>query len=39
VTVRTLIIGTGLMARHHIEMMLRQQDTTEIVALCDPSQQ
>lgn len=27
------------MARHHITMMLRQQDTTEIVALCDPSPQ
>ena len=27
------------MARHHIEMMLKQQGTTEIVALCDPSQQ
>ncbi len=27
------------MSRHHIEMMLKQQDTTEIVALCDPSQQ
>ena len=27
------------MARHHINMMLQQQATTEIVALCDPSQQ
>jgi predicted dehydrogenase len=27
------------MARHHIEMMLKQQDTTEIVALNDPSPQ
>lgn len=27
------------MARHHIRMMLKQQDTTEIVAMCDPSQQ
>lgn len=27
------------MARHHIEMMLQQQDTTEIVALCDPAHQ
>jgi len=26
------------MARHHIKQMLKQQDTTEIVALCDPSQ-
>jgi predicted dehydrogenase len=39
VKVRTLIIGTGGMARFHIEMMLKQQATTEIVALCDPSQQ
>ena len=37
--VRTIIIGTGSMARSHIEMMLQQQETTEIVALCDPSQQ
>lgn len=37
--VRTLIIGAGGMARHHIDMMLKQQDTTEIVALCDPSRQ
>ncbi len=27
------------MSRHHIEMMLKQQATTEIVALCDPSPQ
>ncbi len=27
------------MARYHIEMMLKQQDTTEIVALCDSSAQ
>lgn len=33
------MIGTGGMARHHITMMLQQQDTTEIVALCDPSAQ
>lgn len=37
--VRTLIIGTGGMARYHIETMLKQQATTEIVALCDPSPQ
>lgn len=36
---RTLVIGTGAMSRHHIDRMLRQQDTTEIVALCDPSPQ
>jgi len=37
--VRTLIVGTGAMARHHIADILTQQDTTEIVALCDPSPQ
>lgn len=37
--IRAIVIGTGLMARFHIEMMLKQQDTTEIVALCDPSPQ
>lgn len=37
--VRTIIIGAGGMARYHIDMMLKQQDTTEIVALCDPSPQ
>jgi predicted dehydrogenase len=37
--VRTIIVGTGGMARFHIQMMLKQQDTTEIVALCDPSPQ
>lgn len=36
--VRTIVIGTGGMARHHIRMMLKQQDTTEVIALCDPSQ-
>jgi predicted dehydrogenase len=36
--VRTIIVGTGGMARAHIRSMLQQQDTTEIVALCDPSQ-
>lgn len=37
--VRTLVIGTGLMARTHINAMLKMQDTTEIVALCDPAPQ
>jgi predicted dehydrogenase len=37
--VRTIIVGTGLMARHHITTILPQRDTTEIVALCDPSPQ
>ncbi len=37
--VRTLIVGTGAMARYHIRAMLQMQDSTEIVALCDPSPQ
>lgn len=35
--VRVCIIGVGGMAHGHIRSMLRQQDTTEIVALCEPS--
>lgn len=35
--VRTAMIGVGLMAQHHIRTMLQQQETTEIVALCEPS--
>jgi predicted dehydrogenase len=35
--VRTVIIGTGGMGRHHIRKMLKQQDTTEISVLCDIS--
>jgi len=31
------MIGCGGMARHHMQVMLRQQDTTQIVALCEPS--
>lgn len=37
--VRTIIVGTGGMSRYHISTMLQQQETTEIVALCDPSEQ
>lgn len=37
--VRTVIIGAGSMARHHIGQMLRQADTTRIVALCEPSRE
>jgi predicted dehydrogenase len=36
--VRTAMIGVGSMARHHIRQMLQQTDTTEIVALCEPSE-
>jgi predicted dehydrogenase len=35
--VKTAIVGCGGMARHHLRSMLLQTDTTEIVALCDPS--
>ena len=35
--VRTVLIGVGGMARHHIRMMLQQQDTTQISVLCEPS--
>jgi len=35
--VRTAVIGCGGMARHHIGQMLKQRDTTEIVALSEPS--
>ena len=36
---RTVIIGAGGMARHHIGQMLKQTDTTRIVALCEPSRE
>lgn len=32
-----MVIGVGSMGRHHIRMMLKQQDTTEMVAFCDIS--
>jgi predicted dehydrogenase len=35
--VRTAIIGCGGMARYHIQQMLLQTETTDIVALCEPS--
>jgi predicted dehydrogenase len=35
--VRMAIIGCGGMARHHVTQILRQQDTTEIAAVCEPS--
>ncbi len=35
--VRVAIIGCGGMAFHHIGNMLRQRDTTQIAAICDPS--
>jgi predicted dehydrogenase len=36
--IKTVMVGCGGMARHHIRQMLQQQDTTEIVVLCEPSQ-
>ena len=35
--VRVAVIGCGSMARGHVHSMLRQQDSTEIAVLCDPS--
>lgn len=35
--VRVVMIGCGGMARHHINQMLHQQDTTEIAWVCEPS--
>ena len=35
--VRMAMIGCGGMARHHLRMILKQTDTTEIVAICEPS--
>lgn len=36
--VRTAMIGVGGMAYHHIRLMLQQQATTQITAVCEPSQ-
>ena len=35
--IRMAMVGCGNMARHHLRTILKQTDTTEIVALCDPS--
>ncbi len=37
--VRTVMIGLGGMARYHVQHMLQQRDTTEIVVVCEPSPQ
>src|SRR5262245_15226748 len=34
---RVALIGCGGMARYHIKRMLQMRDTTEIVAMCEPS--
>ncbi len=36
--VRTVMIGCGGMARNHIRQMLKQTTTTQITAICEPSQ-
>lgn len=35
---RVAMIGCGGMARHHIRQMLKQQATSKIVVLCEPSE-
>lgn len=35
--VRTLMVGCGGMARHHIRNMLKMQEKTQIAAVCEPS--
>ena len=35
--VRVAVVGAGGMARAHIRWMLKQRDTTQVVALCEPS--
>jgi predicted dehydrogenase len=35
---RVAIIGCGGMGRHHIRQMLKQQENTQIVVLCDPAE-
>ncbi len=35
--VRTVLIGVGGMARHHIRQMLKMTDHTQITAFCEPS--
>jgi predicted dehydrogenase len=37
--IRLGMIGTGGMARHHIGNILKQLDTTEVAAVCEPSGQ
>ena len=36
-TVNAAMIGTGGMARHHTRKILEQQDTTQILTVCEPS--
>ena len=34
--VRTLMVGVGSMARHHIHQMLAAGDGTRITVMCEP---
>lgn len=36
--VRMAMVGCGGMARHHMTRILQQQDTTQVVATCEPSE-
>jgi predicted dehydrogenase len=36
--IRTVLIGCGGMARNHIRLMIQQAETTQITAICEPSQ-
>ena len=37
--VRMAMIGCGGMARHHVRRILQQQNTTQIAAICEPSEE
>jgi predicted dehydrogenase len=37
--VRLVMVGCGIMARHHARQILKQQETTRIAMLCEPSPQ
>ncbi|MCA1554606.1 MAG: Gfo/Idh/MocA family oxidoreductase, partial [Chloroflexi bacterium] len=34
---RMIMVGAGLMARAHVRKLLKQQDTTRVVAICEPN--
>ncbi len=36
--VRMAMIGCGGMARHHVRRILQQQNTTQVAAICEPSE-
>lgn len=35
--VQAAVVGCGQMAQHHLETMIQQIDTTQVIGLCDPS--